>query len=178
MSARPEMKFDTPAQTYYMISAGEGLLDRNDSFGYLFKSVAGNFILESGIRLLGLESGAAGSSGIMFRHSIDPDAAFIACLVQSDGITKINYRTAKGEVAKEIAFKVPQAEMILLEKNADNYIVKVAKFGETYEQMSIKISGNEGSSLIGFFVVSGSAGKKEAAAFSNIRYFNALKPVY
>lgn len=172
-----EMKFDTPAQTYYIISSGEGLKDRNDSFGYLFKTVEGNFILESGVRLLGLESGAAGSSGIMFRHSTDQDAAFIACFVQSDGITKIKYRSAKGEAAKEITFKVPQAEMILIEKNADNYIVKAAKFGETYEQMSIQISDNKGSSLIGFFVVSGSAGKKEAAAFSSIRYFNAKSRV-
>jgi hypothetical protein len=169
------MKFDTPAQTYYIISTGEGLNDRNDSFGYLFKTVKGDFIVESGIRLLGLEPGASGSSGIMFRHSIDPDAAFVACLVQSDGLTKLKYRAAKGEIAKEIVFKVPQTEMILIEKNADNYIVKAARFGEIYEQISVQISENAGSSLIGLFVGSGSVGKKEATAFSNIRYFNASK---
>jgi hypothetical protein len=73
---------------------------------------------------------------------------------------------------------VPQAEMLLIEKNADNYIVKAAKFGESYEQISIQISENEGPSLIGFFVVSGSARTKEAAAFSNIRYFYAKSTVY
>jgi hypothetical protein len=174
-AASAEMKFDTPAQSYYIISAGEGLKDRNDSFGYLFKTVDGDFILESGIRLLGLEPGAYGSSGIMFRNSIDPDAAFVACFIQSDGLTKLKYRAVKGETAKELVFKVPQAEMILIEKKADNYIVKAAKFGEIYEQISVQISENEGSSLIGFFVGSGSVGKKEATAFSNIRYFNTIK---
>ena len=101
MAASAEMKFDTPAQTYYIISAGEGLKDRNDSFGFLFKTVEGDFILESGIKLLGLEPGAAGSSGIMFRHSIDADAAFVACIVQSDGLTKLKYRAAKGETSKD-----------------------------------------------------------------------------
>jgi hypothetical protein len=175
MAASAEMKFDTPAQTYYIISTGEGLNGRNDSFGYLFKTVEGDFILESGIRLLGLEPGASGSSGLMFRHSIDPDAAFVACLVQSGGLTKIKYRAAKGETAKEIVFKVLNAEMILIEKNAENYIVKAARFGEIYEQISVQISENLGSSLIGFFTVSGSAKTKEAAAFSNIRYFNTIK---
>ncbi len=175
-AAKAEMKFDTPAQAYYLVSGGEGLKDKSDNFGYLCKPVNGNFTLESGIKLLGLTSGKDGSAGIMFRQSIDPDASFIACLVQKNGTAKIMYRLVKGEPSKDILFKASGADMMLIEKKGDSFIVKAAKFGEIYEQNIVQITNISESALIGFFVCSGSVDEKEAAAFSNIRFFNDLKP--
>lgn len=175
-AVKAEMKFDTPAQAYYLVSGGEGLKDKLDNFGYLCKPVSGNFILESGVKILGLTAGTAGSAGIMFRQSIDRDAAFIACLVLNNGTAKIMYRLVKGEPSKDILFKTSGADMMLIEKKGDSFIVKAAKFGEIYEQNIVQISNISESALIGFFVCSGSVDVKEAVAFSNIRFFNDLNP--
>jgi hypothetical protein len=177
-AVKAEAKFDTPAQAYYLVSGGEGLKNKTDNFGYLCKPVIGDFILESGIKLLGFASGSAGSAGIMFRQSIDPDAAFIACLVQKNGTAKIMYRLVKGEPLKDLVFKASGADMILIEKKGDSFIVKAAKFGEIYEQNIVKITDITGSALIGFFACPGSVEEKEAVALSNIRFFNDLKTSY
>jgi len=86
------------------------------------------------------------------------------------------YRLVKGEPSKDILFKASGADMMLIEKKGDSFIVKAAKFGEIYEQNIVQITNISESALIGFFVCSGSVDEKEAAAFSNIRFFNDLKP--
>lgn len=168
---KPEMIYHTPDNTCFLIAGGTGLNNKKDSFGYLFKQVSGDFILETGIRLLGISSLKSGSAGIMMRESSDAGARFISCLVQNDGVVKLQYRPAAGDVIKEILFKVAGAEMIQLERKGDSCIVSAAKFGEIYERNSVELAGLKDTSTTGFFVCSGSDKEKEAAAFTNLRFY-------
>ncbi len=168
-AAEAEMKYDTPALAYYLVAGGSGTKDKIDSFGYLKREVTGNFILEAGVRILGMAGSKSSCGGIMVRQSSDPGAAFVSCFVQNDELVKINYRTVAGESVREISFKLKGAEMVQIEKKVDSYTVSAAKFGEPYERNTIQIPGIKGSALTGFFVYSGSEKDKEAAAFSNIR---------
>jgi len=168
---KAEMKYDIPSLSYYLVACGTGTADNKDSFGFLHKKVNGDFILESGIKLLNITGKNTSSAGIMVRQSSDPDAPFIACVVQGDGTMKLKYRADSGKTAKELNIKVTGAEMIQVEKKGDTYTVSAAKFGETYEKTSVQVPGIKGSLLTGFFVCSGSETEKEAAAFSNIRFF-------
>jgi hypothetical protein len=171
-SAKAEMKYDIPAQAYYLVAYGSGMKDNNDTFGYLNRRADGDFILEAGVRLLGMAGSKSSNGGIMVRHSLEPGAAFVACFVQNDNVVKLKYRAASGEKVKEISFKVTGGEMIQIEKKGDIYTVSSAKFGEAYERNTVQIPGIKESSVIGFFVCSGSEEEKEAAAFSNIRLFD------
>jgi hypothetical protein len=168
---KPEMKYHEPAQTYFLVAGGSGLKNKQDSFGYLQKSVSGDFIFETGVTVIGLTNTGSGCAGIMLRQSSSPGSAFIACLVQNDGAIKLQYRQSEGELTKEIIFKLSDAEMIQIERKQGSFIVSAARFGETYERNTVEIPVLKGSSLIGFFVLSGSDKEKEAAAFSNVRLF-------
>ena len=120
---------------------------------------------------MGISAGKSGSAGIMLRESSDTGARFISCLVQNDGVVKLQYRPADGDAIKEILFKVAGAEMIQLEKKGDSFIVSAAKFGEIYERNSVVLPGFKETTMTGFFVSSGSDNEKEAAGFTNLRFF-------
>lgn len=107
----------------------------------------------------------------MVRQSSEPDAPFFACMVLGDGTIKIFYRTGSDKTARKLSHQVRGAEMIQVEKSGDSYTVSAAKFGEPYEQTSVRVAGLKESLLAGFFVCSGTETEKEAAAFSNIRFF-------
>lgn len=168
---RAEMKYDTPSMAYYLIGGGKGPGNNKDSFGFIHKEVSGDFILESGIKLLNISGNKSSSAGIMVRQSSEPDAPFFACLVQSDGTIKLFYRTGSDKTTGELSHKVTGAEMIQVEKRGDTYFVSAAKFGKPYEQTSVRVPGIRDSLLAGFFVCSGTETEIEAAAFSNVRFF-------
>jgi len=172
-SVKPEMKYHAPDNSYFLIAGGTGLNDKQDSFGYLCKQVSGDFILEAGVSLMGISAGKSGSAGIMMRESSDAGTGFISCFVQNEGVVKLQYRPADGQAIKEILFKISGAEMIQLEKKGDSYIVSAAKFGEIYERNSVELPGFKNTSMTGFFVSSGSDKEKEAAGFTNLRFYEA-----
>jgi hypothetical protein len=156
---------------YFLVAGGTGLQEKKDNLGYLYKSVSGDFLLEACVKVIGLTDNRTSSAGLMIRRSTDPDAAFIACLVQKDGIVTLKYRQVAGEATKDIIFKVTEAEMIEIEKKGNTYTVSAAKFGETYERNSVEITGSEEPTMIGFCVYSNSKTEKEVACFSNVRTF-------
>jgi hypothetical protein len=166
-----EYKFDIPAQSYYLVGGGSGLKENQDSFGYLCKQVNSDFILETGVKLLGISGSRSSATGIMIRKSSNPDAAFISCLIQDDGVLSVKYRAAAGAEIKELSSRTSGAEMIQIERKGDTFTISSAKFGDTYERNNVQIPALRESALIGFFVSSGSDKSKEAAAFSNVRFF-------
>jgi hypothetical protein len=163
--------YHAPDHTYYLIAGGSGLKDNQDSFGYQYKSISGDFALESCVKIIGLADSRASSAGLMMRQSTAKDAAFIACLVSKDGVVTLQYRPVAREVTKEISFKVTEAEMIQIERKGDSCTISAAKFGGTYERNSVQIAGFSDSVMIGFVVSSGSSKEKDAACFSSIRFF-------
>jgi len=166
-----KMNYQKSQQTYYLIGGGSGSKGNQDSFGYLYKSITGDFILEAGVKIIGLSDNRISAAGLMMRQSSATNAAFIACIVQKDGLATLQYRPIAGKATKEIVFKVAGAEMIEIEKKGDSYIVSAAKSEESYERNSIEISGFTGSLMIGFCVYSNSDKEKEAVSFSNVRFY-------
>lgn len=164
-------KYHKTDLAYFLVAGGAGLKEKQDNFGYLYKSVNGNFILEACVKIIGLTDNISSSAGLMMRQSLSADAPYIACLVQKNGLVTLKYRSAVGETIKEFKFKVADAEMIEIEKKGDSYTVSAAKFGETYERNTIEVPGFSGPLMIGFFVNSDSRTDKEAACFSNLRIF-------
>lgn len=165
------MNYQESQQTYYLVGAGSGLKDKQDSFSYLYKSVKGDFIMEAGVKIIGLSDNKISAAGLMMRQSSAADAAFIACLVRKDGAVTLQNRPAAGKVVNEIILKVADAEMIQIEKKGDYYTISAAKFGEIYERISVEISGFTGPLMIGYCVYSNSDNEKEAASFSNVRFY-------
>lgn len=170
-----EVKFNVPSMTYYLMSAGTGTGTTNDSFGYLYKESKGNFIIEAGVQLLGLTDKKLSGAGIMVRNSDNPSAPFIACYLNNDRTIKIIYRLKNGGAVIEKPFKIQEAEMLQIERKNDKFIVSAAKFGEVYQRDTTSMPGQNTSLLTGFFLFSGTDSQKDAAAFSNVRFFNEFK---
>ena len=171
---QPKMNYHESEQAFYLIAGGAGIVEHQDCFGFIYRSVSGNFTLEAGVKIIGLTDKNISAAGLMIRKSSAADAAFIACLVHKDGFVSMIYRAVAGDATKEINFKAAEAEMIQLEKKGDSFTISAAKFGENYEKQTVKLPGFSGSLMTGFCLYSGSKTEKEVANFSKVRFFEDL----
>jgi len=110
----------------------------------------------------------------MIRQSTNPDAPFVACFVKGNDRVAIQYRIDPGTDIQETSFSLEGAEMIQVEKNGPNFTVSAARFGDDYERQSIEVPTLSGTVKAGFYVCSSSAGDKEIARFSHLRFFEDL----
>ena len=168
-------KYDTPSSSYFLISEGSGTESNVDSFGYLFREAKGDFIIEAGVSLLGVNKSIKSNAGIMIRETTDPGSPFISCSLQPGGNIIIRYRKVSGKEVHSEILSVKDAEMLQLERKNEKYIMSAAKFGQVYSRDTLLLPGFNKTVNTGFFVFSGSEKEKEAASFSNIRFFNPIK---
>jgi len=169
-----EARYKKIEQAYYVIAAGKSTGLKRENFGYLWKTTQHNFTLEVLVSLLGLTNNPDRKAGLMIRQSTNPDAPFIACFVEGKDRIALQYRIDPGTEIQEISFSVAGAEMIQVEKNGPNFTVSAARFGDDYERQSIEVPTLSGTVKAGFYVCSSSAGDKEIARFSHLRFFEDL----
>ncbi|MFC2126095.1 hypothetical protein ACFLU5_14930 [Bacteroidota bacterium] len=157
-------------QAFYLAAAGEGIGRYRDDFGYLWKTSNSDFELEALVTLIGLTEDKDRKAGLIIRQSTQPDAPFVACVVQGDGDVSLQYRKGQGADTGEILFNVHGAEMIQLVKKGNTFTMSASKFGDDYERQSIELTEFKGSLKAGFFVCSNSAINREIVRFSHIRF--------
>lgn len=161
-------------QAYYLNAAGESTGGISDSFGYLWKTVHGDFTMEALVTFLDLTNNKDGKAGLMIRQSSEPGAPFVACDVQENGIVSFRYRAASGSSPNKILFSIRDAEMIQIEKKGNTVTASAAKFGEDYERQSVELKEFNDTLKIGFYGCSSSAKEMEIVSFSHLRFFEDI----
>jgi TolB protein len=109
----------------------------------------------------------------MIRTSNETNAATIACTVHGDGLTAFQYRTAKGELMKEIKLVIKVPDVLQLEKKGNTYIMSVAHFGEVYQQQQLDNIDLGNNLIAGLFVCPHTNKFTEEVEFTNTRIFNS-----
>ena len=166
--------YNTIEQAYYMAAAGENKGSNNDSFGYLRKTVQGDFVLEALITPIGFSDNKDRQAGLMIRQSSALDSPYVACVVKGNGLVSLQFRKNSDSDTKKILFTITGAEMIQLEKKGNTFTMSAAKFGEDYERQSIELTGFTGSLKAGFFVGLDKVGDREIVRFSRVRFFENI----
>ncbi|MEP6616586.1 MAG: biopolymer transporter TolR [Ginsengibacter sp.] len=159
-----------PSTGIYMVSgSGGNIWFNNDEFHYLWKKMAGNFILQARGKFTGKGTEKHRKFGWMVRSSPDSSASMVAAVIHGDGLTSLQYRKLPKTDVNETKFSMSAPDVIQLEKRGNLFIMSAAHFGEPFVAEQVLDADMPGNVYVGLFVCSHNKEIKETATFDNVR---------
>ncbi len=154
---------------YVVSGAGYNIWGDHDEFQYLWKKMKGDFILNTRAEFVGPKGVEEHRKvGWMVRKDLDGKAPHVNAVVHGDGLTSLQYRKSAGDQTMEIKSSLTHANIIELERKGNTYIMRMAKYGETFVTDSVNLElGDE--VYVGLFVGSHNKDVLETGVFSNTR---------
>ena len=168
-------QYDESTQTYYMKGSGYNIWFNRDEFQYLYKKIAGDFILTANFAFQGNKGNEHRKIGWMIRESTDEEAASYIATTHGDGLTVLQWRPLRGAYMRdpedEIFFpKKVVFQTIQLERIGKTITMRVANWGEPLQDVgSTDMYAMQDSVLVGLFISSHDADKTEEAKMWNVR---------
>jgi TolB protein len=160
--------YDPEKQQYTIEGSGTNMWAERDEFHFVWRRLKGNFILTSRPEFIGKGVEPHRKIGWIVRSSLDANSPHGVVVLHGDGLTSLQFRKTTGAVTEQITSTVKGAEVLQLERKGNNYIMSVARFGDTFasEQVSLEL-GDE--VYVGLFVCSHNKDVSEKAIFRDVR---------
>jgi hypothetical protein len=159
-----------PAMRQYVISgAGYNIWADHDEFQFVWKKMKGDFILHTRAEFVG----ASGVDphrkvGWMVRKTLDGKSPHVNAVVHGDGLTSLQFRRTSGGQTEETKSSLTHANIIELERKGKQYIMRVAKYGETFVNSEVTDIDLGDDVYVGLFVGSHNADVLETGVFNNV----------
>jgi len=121
-------------QEYTLSGSGYNIWFGRDEFHYTYKKLKGDFILTANFQFIGVGADPHRKIGWMVRSSLDDNATHVSATLHGDGMTSLQRRVLQGAFMRDPedetkSFK-SNPQIIQLERNNGNYILRVANWGE------------------------------------------------
>jgi TolB protein len=162
---------------YIISGAGYNIWGDHDEFQFVWKKMKGDFIISARAEFLGGWVDYHKKVGLMVRKSLDGNSAHVNTVVHGDGLTSLQYRKTAGAQTEEIRSAITKANIIELERRGNQYILRVAIYGEPYTTDTISNIDLGDEVYVGLFVGSHNADIAETGVFSNVRLTVPFKGV-
>jgi regulation of enolase protein 1 (concanavalin A-like superfamily) len=158
-----------------MSAAGVNLWGARDEFHFVWKKLAGNFLVQARVELLGKGVEAHRKLGVMVRSTLDPDSPYADGAVHGDGLTSLQFRRSKGAETEEIRSTLTGADVLQIERHGKRITLRAARFGEPFVTTKLdKVDlGNE--VYVGLFLCSHNPDVVERAIFRDVRLTRPVK---
>lgn len=161
--------YDAAVQRYTIAGSGANIWFGQDQFQFLWKRMAGDFILQARGAFIGKGADPHRKWGWMIRNSLDSNAAMASVQVHGDGLTAFQYRKAAGSNVQEQRSGVTAPDVIQLERRNGRFIMSVAHFGEPFTILESDSVALDNDVYVGLFVCAHNNSVVEQATFSNVR---------
>ncbi len=167
--------YDPSTQTYYTKGAGYNIWFNRDEFQYLYKKMAGDFLLTANFSFVGPGGDPHRKMGWMIRESLRDDAATYLACVHGDGLTVLQWRPLRGAYMRdpedEIFFpKKNVFQTIQLERTGKKITMRVANWGEPLQEVgSTDMAAMTDTVYAGLYICSHDSNKIEEAKMWNVR---------
>jgi len=163
-------QYNDPSQEYLLTGS---------HFSFLWKEMDGDFIIQARIGFIGAGGNANGKAGLMIRSGFTSEGAHISCSIDGNGYTSAQFRNGPDGVMENVGFDLSGADVLQLEKSAEQLHISVAQHGSLYEKKTMDLDlGNELQA--GLFISGSRREQSHRAMFSNVRVFGTapedLKP--
>jgi hypothetical protein len=112
--------YDAARKEYRITSAGQNIWAKHDDFHFVHRKVSGDVVMTADIAL-GDGTNAHRKGGCMIRQDLEPDSAYVDVVVHGDGHIAIQYRSAKGDITKDIKSEVMAPATLQLERKGDTF---------------------------------------------------------
>jgi len=144
----------------------------HDDFHFVWKRMTGNFILSTRARFIGTGVEAHRKLGWTIRPSLEPNSPHVTAAVHGDGLMSLQFRRTASATTQEM--KSPDSlsggdAVIRLERRDGNYIMSVARFGDTLVSQELTGISLPDTVYAGLFVCAHNDTVVESASFSNVR---------
>jgi Tol biopolymer transport system component len=135
-----DVLFNNENESYQLKGAGYNIWFGRDEFHYAYNKMKGNFILTGNFKTKGISNDPHRKIGWMIRANANEDAAHMTATVHGDGMTALQWRTMRGAYMRdpqdEIFTKKTATEIIQLERNGKEFIMRVANPGEPLQEIA------------------------------------------
>lgn len=161
--------YNAVSQDYTLHAGGVNMWGPRDEFRFAWKRLAGDFILQARVELLGAGVDPHRKLGLIVRASLDADAPYADAAVHGDGLTSLQYRRTKGAETEQVVSPVTGADMIQLQRKGNTFVLSAARFGDplTVTQVSDVALGE--TVYAGLFLCAHNPDVVETGVFRNVR---------
>ena len=108
--------YNPVSQDYTLTAGGANMWAQKDEFHFVWKRVAGDFILQARVELTGNGVDPHRKAGLIARAGPDSDAAYADAVVHGDGLTSLQFRRTKGAETEESRAGITGADVLQLER--------------------------------------------------------------
>src|SRR5881397_2607092 len=170
--ARGSASYDPQRQTYLVAGSGQNMWGSRDDFHFVWKRISGNFILSTRARFIGAGVEEHRKIGWTIRPSLDPGSAHVTAALHGNGLMSLQFRRQTGGITEEdkSADSLPDADAVIqLERRGGEYILSVARFGDSLVTQRLTGVSLPDTVYVGLFVCSHNDAVTERAMFSHVR---------
>ena len=167
--------YDAGSQTYTLKGSGYNIWFNRDEFQFLYKKMAGDFILTADFEFAGATGNGHRKTGWMVRESADEGAAGMNAVIHGDGLAVMQWRPLRGAFMRdpedEIFFpKKAVFQTVQLERSGKKLTMRVANPGEPLQDVGTQeMKDLRDSVLVGLYISSHDSDKVEEAHVWNVR---------
>jgi len=164
--------YDPQQQMYTIAGSGQNMWDTRDDFHFVWKRISGNFILSTRARFIGAGVEPHRKIGWTIRPSLDPRSAHVTAAFHGNGLMSLQFRRQSGGITEEnkSADSLPDADAVIqLERRGGEYILSVARFGDSLVTQRLTGVSLPDTVYVGLFVCSHNDTVTERAMFSHVR---------
>jgi TolB protein len=157
------------SQEYRLAGAGVNMWGTQDQLHFVWKRLAGDFILRAQVSFVGEGVDPHRKAGVIVRSGLEAESPYADAVLHGDGLTSLQYRRSKGAETEEIRSTVTGADVLQIERKGKTVTASVARFGDllTASQVTDLALGDEVH--VGLFVCSHNPEVVEQAVFHNVR---------
>ena len=161
--------YDPIAKTYELTGAGTNMWADKDECHIVWKKLAGDFVLDANVKMLGEGVDPHRKLGLIVRKSLDTNSAYADVAVHGDGLTSLQFRRTDGAKTEQVQSTIKGPERIRLSRTGSKYVMSVAKAGEEFTAADgVELDlGNDVS--VGLFICSHNPDVVEKGIFTNVQ---------
>lgn len=168
--------WNAPEQVYELSAGGVNMWGKRDEFQFAWRRLAGDFILQARVEFVGQGKDPHRKAGLIARSALDDDALYADAAAHGDGLTSLQYRSAKGGVTEQVVSEAKGADFLQLERRGNRFTMSVARFGERLSVSELPELALGEEVYVGLFLCSHDADTVEKAVFKDVRVIRPAKP--
>lgn len=164
------VEYDADAMSYKVTGSGENVWGTADGFFFVWKKISGDVSISADIALATKTGEEHKKAMLMFRQTLDADAAYADIAAHAVGLTSLQSRDSKGAATHEVQANVTAIpKRLQLTKRGSNFYMSIAGEGEAphFAGPAMKVELQE-PFYLGIGVGSHNKDNIETATFSNV----------
>src|SRR5262244_2940613 len=124
---RGSVDYDAAKGTYTVAGSGENMWFAKDAYHFVWKEMSGDVALSADIAFAGNGGNAHRKAVLMIRQSLDEDSVYVDIARHGNGMTALQFRTAKGGVTNEVESPDWEPAHVRIEKHGAFVTMWLAK---------------------------------------------------